>query len=258
MIRKIIQKIYLVKLFRRIIPTTLKIIIKILKKNRITIAHKKILIQLNLNNPIDREIYFKGEYEKKQLDYISKNIKKENMDYFIDVGAHMGFYSINLAKEKINIISFEPIKENFIQLKKNIQINNMKNIKIFNFGLSNNNKKVLMWVPNKEKTGGYSIFDTKDEEIKKYNFKKIHKKLCRIKKGDDLIKLKNKKIAIKIDVERHEINVLKGIEELIKKNQIFLQIELFDKRKKNITNYLQSKKFVFLKKIKKDYFFKNF
>ena len=134
----------------------------------------------------------------------------------------------------------------------------MKNIKIFNNELTNNNKKVLMWVPNKEKTGGYSIFDIKDEEIKKYNFEKIHKKLCRIKKGDDLIKLKNKKIAIKIDVERHEINVLKGIEELIKKNKIFLQIELFDKRKKNITDYLHSKKFVFLKKIKKDYFFKNF
>ena len=108
------------------------------------------------------------------------------------------------------------------------------------------------------KTGGYSIFDIKDEEIKKYNFEKIHKKLCRIKKGDDLIKLKNKKIAIKIDVERHEINVLKGIEELIKKNKIFLQIELFDKRKKNITDYLHSKKFVFLKKIKKDYFLKIF
>ena len=133
MIRKIIQKIYSVNLFRRIIPTTLKIIIKILKKNKITIVHKKTLIQLNLNNPIDREIYFKGEYEKKQLDYISKNIKKENMDYFVDVGAHMGFYSINLAKDKINIIAFEPIKENFIQLKKIFQIIKLKIKKIFIF-----------------------------------------------------------------------------------------------------------------------------
>ena len=76
MIRKIIQKIYSVNLFKRIIPTTLKIIIKILKKNRITIAHKKILIQLNLNNPIDREIYFKGEYEKKTIRLYFKKYQK--------------------------------------------------------------------------------------------------------------------------------------------------------------------------------------
>ena len=30
----------------------------------------------------------------------------------------MGFYSINLSKKKINIYAFEPILENFTQLKK--------------------------------------------------------------------------------------------------------------------------------------------
>jgi len=258
MIRKIIQKIYSISLFKRIVPTILKIVIKIVKKNKIIIKHNNIFIQLNLNNPIDREIYLKGEYEKKQLEHLSKIIDEDKIEYFIDIGAHMGFYSINLAMKKIRVFTFEPIIENFIQLKKNIKINKIKNIKVFNFGLSNQNKKVLMWVPDKKKTGGYSIVDNKDEEINNYNFKKLHKKKSQTKKGDHVIKLKNKKIAIKIDVERHEYNVLEGITELIRKNKIFLQIELFEKRKKKIIKYLHSKGFIYLKRIRKDYFFRNF
>jgi len=92
MIRKIIQKIYSISLFKRIVPTILKIVIKILKKNKIIIKHNNIFIQLNLNNPIDREIYLKGEYEKKQLEHLSKIIDEDKIEYFIDIGAHMGFY----------------------------------------------------------------------------------------------------------------------------------------------------------------------
>jgi len=51
--RKIIKKIYKIRLLKRIIPSLLKRLIKIFKINTVIIRHKNIFLNLNLNNPID-------------------------------------------------------------------------------------------------------------------------------------------------------------------------------------------------------------
>ena len=256
--RKFIQEIYKISIFKRIIPTLLKIYIKLLKKNEIIIRHKDINLKLNLLNPIDREIYLKGSYEKKQIDYLCNFIKDNKIIYFIDIGAHMGFYSIMISNLKIKVFSFEPVISNFKQLNENKNLNKFENMRIYNFALSNNEKRVEMWVPNKEKTGGYTIYDSKDEELKKYNIKKINKEECISKIGDNIIKIDNERIAIKIDVERHEFNVLEGLDNLLKKNDIILQIELFEDRQEGIIKYLKERNFKHINTIQKDFYFKNF
>jgi FkbM family methyltransferase len=256
--RKIIKKIYKIKLFKRIIPSLLKRFIKILKKDSIIIKHENVLLDLNLNNPIDREIYLKGDYEKDQINFLSELIDDNEIEYFLDVGAHIGFYSINLSKKNLKVYAFEPVRSNYEQLENNKLLNNYSNLEIYNFALSDENKNIIMWVPDLNKTGGFSIFDERDEEIKNYDANKIKKITGISKKGDDLLKIVDKKIAIKIDVERHELNVLKGIQDLIINNKIILQIELFDKRKVNIEKYLKIRKFKKINIIQKDHYFTNF
>ena len=116
--RNILQALYKIGLFKRIVPSILKIIIKSLRLNELIIKNKNILLNLNLNNPIDREIYLKGNYEKEQIDFLLDQIQENNINYFLDIGAHMGFYSVNVSKKNISIYAFEPIKNNFEQLKK--------------------------------------------------------------------------------------------------------------------------------------------
>ena len=60
-----------------------------------------------------------------------------------------------------------------------------------------------MWVPDENKTGVFHI-RYKDKELNKYDIKKTFKTESESDLGDNLIKLKEEKIAIKIDVERHE------------------------------------------------------
>ncbi len=126
------------------------------------------LLNLNLRNPIDREIYLRDGYENKQIKYLRELIIKENLEIFIDIGSHMGFYTVNLSQLVKNVYSFEPIIENYNQLKENIKINNFKNVYIYKLALSNIKNKIKMWVPSKDKTGGFSIYDKRDEELKKY------------------------------------------------------------------------------------------
>ena len=170
----------------------------------------------------------------------------------------MGFYSINLSKKKIKIFSFEPIKSNYDQLRENILINKIENIFSYNCALSNKKTTIQLWVPDKNKTGGFAVYNEKDEALKKYNGNQIHSEYSKSDLGDNILDFKEKKIAIKIDVERHEEEVLMGIKELLKNNNIIIQIEIFDERKQKIFEIMNNKKFILINSIGKDYFFKNY
>jgi len=132
-IREVSIFLYKFKVFRRIIPSLIKKIIKLYDKPFTIINHNNIKLNLNLNNPIDREIYLTKKYEEKNILLLKKLIKKNNIEYFFDVGTHMGFYSTNLAAYFPNILirSFEPIANNYNQLKSNIDLNDFSsNVRI--------------------------------------------------------------------------------------------------------------------------------
>ena len=257
-IRKVINLLYEFKIFKRIIPTTLKILVRCFFIKEIKIIHNDLIFLLNPNNPIDREIYLKDKFEYDQITFLEKKIEENKIKIFIDIGAHMGFYSINLSKKKINIYTFEPIIENFIQLEKNILVNKICNIKTYNYALSNIKKLVTMWVPDKNRTGGFAIYNKDDEALTKYDMKNINTKVIQSDKGDNLLDIKKSMIAIKIDVERHEEEVLHGISNLLRNNKIIIQIEIFDERKKKIFDLLKSNNYYLINSIKNDYYFTNF
>ena len=108
---------YKFKIFKRIIPSIIK---KINFNNYVVINHNNFMLKLNLNSPIDVQIYLTKKYEEENIFFLKKLIKKNKINFFFDIGAHMGFYSMNMASHfpKIYIKSFEPIKSSFYQLKK--------------------------------------------------------------------------------------------------------------------------------------------
>jgi len=257
-IRRIVNFLYKFKIFKRIIPSLLKVIVKFFYINEIKVVHNNLIFLLNPKNPIDREIYLKDKYEDDQITFLKKKIDENRIKIFIDIGAHMGFYSINLSKKKLDIYAFEPIVENFNQLKKNISINSIYNIRAYNCALSNIKRSATMWVPDKDRTGGFAIYNKNDEALKKYSIKNISKRVIQSDIGDDLLDIKNSAIAIKIDVERHEEEVLNGINKLLENNKIVIQIEIFDERKKQIFNLFKNKNYYLIHSIKKDYYFTNY
>ena len=78
-----------------------------------------------------------------------------------------------------------------------------------------------------------------------------------------MIKLSIKIISLKVDVEGSEIDVLNGLKNLLKKNKVFLQIEIFDKNYQKVNNFLKINNFKLDNKIASksnytDYYYKNF
>jgi len=214
-------------------------------------------ISLNLENSIDREIYLKGFYEKEQIEYLYRISKNEKIDYFLDIGSYIGYYSLYFSNIK-NIHAFEPNETNFKYLQKNIELNNI-NITAHNTACSETTSDKLIWYTDENKMGGSTIYYENDPELSKYNKKDIKFKNIKTKKLDDVIDIKNKKILIKIDVERHEFNVLLGAyRKTLKENKVIMQIEIKKELENKIFSFLEENNFKLINSISHDHYFKNY
>lgn len=130
------------------------------------INHNKAIIELSMQNRnyihktiIDNEyfefydgissktvLYVSGELNSD--DYNIKNIEFKEGDIIIDIGGNIGMFSISLAKKFpfIKIYAFEPVKENYENFLKNIELNKIKDgiITVENVAVTKDRRDVSM------------------------------------------------------------------------------------------------------------------
>jgi len=135
----------------------------------------------------------------------------------IDVGAHAGVWSLDLKDRFLKIIAYEP--EHWVTLTKNAQWLGAKNIDIRPRALSDR-PQTLDFYTRIDNSGDSGIdLDDGHPRMKK-SVKCTTLDLELLDEPDLFID------AIKIDVQGHEFQVLKGAEQLIKRDQPCLCLEL--------------------------------
>ena len=253
-LRSIFRKIPIIK---RIYPSFIYRILVFLKKKIFIYKFRNVYLRLNINDPIDRSILLFDYYENDQINYLYKILKQNKINYFFDIGSNSGIYTLVISKlfKKLEIYSFEPIKSTFLKLKKNILLNpELRNIKKYNYGLSNKNSTLKTKALIKNgfiQSGGFGVVNKKD------NLKNLHTEYALFKKADSIFKFKNKIICLKIDVEGHEFFVLDGLKNILKNNKIFLQIEILPINFNRVNNKIYSFGFKKINQINADYYFTN-
>lgn len=145
-------------------------------------------------------------------------------DSILDIGAHIGWYSINFAKRFPNskIYAFEPIENTFEYLMKNIQRNSLLNVKALNYGLSSKNEENDLYYFK-----GGSAIASMENLISHQKAKKVK---CQFKALDNVIdELKIKSVDfIKCDIEGAELLMLQGAEKTINDFKPIILIELYE------------------------------
>ena len=171
-------------------------------------------------------------WDKGYIDIILNQIKNDNT-IFIDIGSNYGAYSIPVAKinTKINVYCFDPSEKALNQLKDNIELNDIKNIKYFKIGVGEKKKFVYFddEINHYNNSGSYEI-----------NNKNLGKKIL-VNSIDNLIMngeiIPKKNIVIKIDIEGYEFLALQGLIETIKKFNVFILFEFSIKTILNHDNF---------------------
>ena len=148
-----------------------------------------------------------------------KNQVKEG-DIVLDVGAHIGYYTLMLAKSvgtKGKVFSFEPEPHNVEVLKKNISINNYLNITLESKGVSNTSKNCKLY-SGLSSSGASRIF--KPERIlSNYNKEPINIQTLVLDEYFSKLDLLDKIDFVKMDIEGAEILALEGMQKILKKSK---------------------------------------
>lgn len=130
-------------------------------------------------------------------------------DVCLDIGGHTGMYTIPLALrvgEKGRVFVFEPELSGYKAILRNLSLNNLSNVQVFNMAIGNKDTVVPFYIrPDKDT---HSIYEISPATMPKGQFS-TQVKMSRI---DTLVK--GKKIPtpnfIKVDVEGAELEVIRG------------------------------------------------
>lgn len=104
-------------------------------------------------------------YEYREVKFLRKNLKSG--DIFIDIGAHIGFYSL-LASQIVGetgvVVGVEADPSVYEKFLNNIRLNNFKNIIALNYGVSDK-KEIIKFGRNKYNTGKGSFLNKNGEMV---------------------------------------------------------------------------------------------
>lgn len=242
---------FLIKLpiLKRVIPSIFKKYILItknfLKKKKID----GIKYKLDTRHLIDRNFYLRENYEDELFFWAKNLITLNKINIFLDIGSCWGVYSLRLSKiKKLKILSFDPITKNIQRLVEMIKINSIKNIRTFNTALGNKKGQVKFY-GLENFTPNYTLYPIANEK----NFS-----ICKIDKLDNLMKIRNNYLYLKVDIEGSEYPFLVGAINTLKKNNAIIQIEIFKKNKNRIFKFLKKNHFEYIFGNRNDYIFSNF
>lgn len=202
---------------------------------------------LNHNNYIDRQIVFYGSYEKPQLLKLEEYTRKLQAGMLLDIGANFGLYTVTLtargAVEKA--IAFEPDPRSVAQLQGNPFLNQ----------LSQRVEVRSVAVSSKVGTSRFRQFPATSTGQSKVS-----------EDGDgisvpcitiDSLELEHRQLAFKIDVEGHELEIVKGMGQTLKDNTLILQIESFSDNQNKLVANLENQGCRMIGRIEDDFYFTN-
>ena len=207
---------------------------RLLNRN-LEFENKGIIILGDMKDPMIFSILLKGLPAYVKSGNKLANLVKKNSIVF-DVGACYGLYSMALATHIApdgQVYSFEPSPSNYVHLERLVHRNKLSNIKIFNQGFSDSIQQLSMGIPDKSLGNRYKDFSGFSlnnglKSVHSSNSISADQEVGKFVTLDYFVEQNHISMIdfIKIDVEGHELAVLEGAKESLKRFLPILQIEL--------------------------------
>jgi FkbM family methyltransferase len=174
---------------------------------------------------------------------------------FFDVGANIGLYALLLTRLPAlkKVYAFEASSETFKELGYNVELNSMaEKIQTLDMAVSSSSGEVQFLVES-ALSGINSVANTSFHDRRLFQ-KTVSVKSCAL---DDFSSLSGQTLALKIDVEGHEEQVVRGCERLLRSNVCILQVEIYVDKMGTTVDLLSSYGYRKIFSVKNDVYFTN-
>lgn len=173
------------------------------------------------NDHVGNKIVKHGLYEKENLELLLKLLATLSQPVVLDIGANIGNHTLAFATQAKQVHAFEPIPCLFAVLSDNISHNNLRQASAHNVALSDHEGSATINMVNAGNYGA-SSFDKRMEGTTPVN--------VTLTTGDAFVA--SQKLArvdfVKIDVEAHEVFVLRGLMQTLRRDLPFITMEWND------------------------------
>lgn len=171
----------------------------------------------------------KGDFDSTEPEFPLLNRYIRSGDWCLDIGAGIGKYSCRmsaLAGPEGRVLAFEPADENFAILTANARHFPYRNVSLINLAVSENQTPVELRTPLRASgLVAYGLTRIVPEKTPLSKDEVISRSLAIT---IDSLALENPITFIKIDVEGHELPVLRGMEQTLIRYHPVLLVEIND------------------------------
>jgi FkbM family methyltransferase len=180
------------------------------------LAFSDIKMLLNIGDYIHFWMYVEGGYELPFLKFLHNHLPQGGT--FIDAGANVGSYTLNLATKMNLVIAIEACKNNASIIQATCALNNINNVQIYNNALSKIDDEIIDLYISNNTCGSNSLY-IRNESNKKESVKTITIDTICIKNSIKDVQF------IKIDIEGAEYDCLQGAIKIIERDNPLILCE---------------------------------
>lgn len=173
------------------------------------------------NDKIGRKIVRRGLFEEESLTFLLDLLGQMQQPLVLDIGANIGNHTLAFAIAAARVHAFEPIDSIYAVLERNISHNQLDHVSAHRLALSDKDEDSAIHL-NKSGNVGASSFDQRNTESEAVIVQR-----CR---GDELLPALgiDRVDLVKIDVESHEIYVVRGLMNTLRTQRPVITMEWND------------------------------
>lgn len=193
-------------------------------------------------------------YEPIQLEIFCRLVKSYGPDLVVDVGANVGLYGLMCAEACPNTLVHlvEASVASANECRENIRLNQLEtNVELHSFAASDTDGST-QFLDEGSLSGRNSISATSIHDKEGFDLHAVE-----TKKLDSFIKRSDSLIAIKIDTEGHEEQVISGAARLLTENRAIVQCETIYKNRSSLVYQLTKLGYTCVTSVGPDSYFTN-
>ena len=173
------------------------------------------------NDHVGDKIARLGLYEKENLELLLQLLRTLPEPVVLDIGANIGNHTLAFATVAARVHAFEPIPRIHALLCRNVEQNSLTNVRLHALALSDSEGEATIHMVQSGNFGA-SSFDKRSEGTEAVTVQRRRGDALLAELGVDRVDF------IKIDVEAHEVFVLRGLMQTLRQQRPVITMEWND------------------------------